>query len=901
MGRGVRRELQLGLVNQMLTKLARDVARNLKIVVAHWNETSDDNPWSIRVESGCNIATIMKCQSIVENQRNGQSNRPVDAEFVKRIVTHAVNGRETSVWKMRRRMLDNQEWANEDYSVIFFRLVRVSAYADALISGTDTGQPQPFCAVKLMVEHAKQLGYVIAHKSEPFVDQMAQGPVSMLSQMLPTSVFDGLDGSETCFGARALRLGGRARRKEPKQRGPNGHAFGRTEDEKSKRKKELEAIINDNKNKCYPVYVTRDANESGENRYCLAMSMMAIDQQVLLEVRGVQLREERVGSGGGVVLYRPLESMRRLMYEASSKRHVFLEKVDTWKEAHDTLIKYIGTLKTEGYDKINEAVGMCYCDNAAVTKMKIEELQEHSDLVTRLMQLKASNALLVSATKGEDNLIDAMDGALTEVGKVYAEYTNEVGMKEAWSHAARDVTNSAKDAYISKRTEYINGLKLYVTNASEACALFLALQTAMINQHNVSEALLKFEKEEKEATTRVTEAGKVLTEAKRILALSLAEKEKADAALVGQPQDVEAQAIADAIHAKHKVLVADEKAAQKRQEEAQAALVAATENKTQTSAQKTEAENAVTVAQTARAIKTIQTALNVDYTTELDEYKKALDSINTYLEGRTKAIDAHIAKTHAPNSQKSEYVLQKEEKAHVLGEAFRIKVTQRDPVFFAVQVSGELFRLVDAVTTRPDNFRNKKGRKGIEDPTATDPKSTPKVTAEEEDYKKCVATAGAYFELYIGRKNTDLRSPYRWELGPLRPAAAAAAFGSALAKPDVTRLLIVPYGLVNTGSGTDLPLYDMTVYLHRSGIYIKKEAVGSGSIACAWCGKNVTAKTKEELEEVYAPRAHCAASDENIIGGLASLCNVGKCKHDAADKGAAATVSGPKARGCCVM
>jgi hypothetical protein len=851
MGRGVRRELPLGIVNQILTKLARDVARKLKIVVTHWNETSEDSPWSIRVESGCNIATIMKCQSIVERQRNGQNVRPVDVKFIRRIVAHAVNGSETSVWKMRKSMLDNQEWANEDYSVIFFRLVRVSAYADAIVLGST-----PFCKVKLLVEHAKQLGYVIANKSEPFVDQITEGPASIL----PPSVFDGgdgADGPETCFGGKRTK-----------------RVVLLTEDAKIERIAKLEETIKENGKKCYPVYVTRDGNKSGENRYCLAMSMMTTKQSVPMEVRGVQLREERIGSGGGVVLYRPLETMRSLMYEVSSKRHVFLDKVGKWNEARDSLLNHMDAVKTGGYDEITKEFEKCYLDNNAVTTMSMDELKEHSDLVNIVTSRVQSNTLLVKKTKSEDNLIETMETALKEVKKVYDEYTKEVRMTEVWSPAITESEN-AKTTYKNGRTAYIEKLKKYVTNASGACASFLALQTATRNQRNLSEALGKLNTETiPEATRRVKDAEQAATTATHILDISEAETKKAEAELFGQQNDnARVQ-----IRAKHTIVAMDEIAAKQKLEYAKAALESVGKETLETITKLTEANLAVDTAKNARGTPNKPAA--VGSIGELGAYKAKLEGIQAYLKDRTTAIEAHIQNNQQENSKSESDGTQN---SHVSvaslldeGEEFRIEVTQRDPVFFAVQVSGELFRLVDVdVSTRPGNFRKKTRREEIEKKATN---ATTKVTAEEKDYTECIKNAKAYFELHIGNKNIDPSSVNRWNLSPLMPLGPASGSGFGFTKPDVTRLLIVPYGLSVIGDpkGTEIPLYDMTVFLHRSGIYKKTE--NDLDITCAWCGtKAADKKGLEELKRKYAPRAQCKEADVTIIGGLGSLCNAGNC------------------------
>ena len=845
----MRRELPLGIVNQILTKLARDVARKLKIVVTHWNETSEDSPWSIRVESGCNIATIMKCQSIVERQRNGQNVRPVDVKFIRRIVAHAVNGSETSVWKMRKSMLDNQEWANEDYSVIFFRLVRVSAYADAIVLGST-----PFCKVKLLVEHAKQLGYVIANKSEPFVDQITEGPASIL----PPSVFDGAeraDGPETCFG------GNRKKR-----------VVFLTEDAKIERIAKLEKTISGNKKKCYPVYVTRDGNKSGESRYCLAMSMMTTKQRVPMEVRGVQLREERVGSGGGVVLYRPLETTRSLMYEVSSKRHVFLEKVGKWNEARDSLLKYMDadSAIVAGFKKISGIISPCYLTNDDVSKMNLDQLNAESD---KLEEIRVSYEALSASAESHKNSLQTkfrlLEDTLENVLGAYEKYAAEAGKKDARSVLQKAIETfgsaDAETTYVNARKLYVEHVMRYLNGAAKACHAIEILVTAKINHTSIEANLVKLETNKSEAKLRVTNAEgaaeaagrRMHSEKKEGIAESNADLNLNDKREFLKKMKVELDKVNDIID---------------------------NEEANQTAA-KREVENA----QNARGppgAKPDEPGDDDAY----DVYKKSTGDLKKYITTTLIAeIDKHIAEAHLPSGIKNREPSLKEEMSHVLGEEFRIEVTQRDPVFFAVQVSGELFRLVDVdvdvdVITMPDNFRKKNERTAKNVTNANQ-----KVTEEEADYKECVQTAAAYFELRIGYKNIDPSSVNRWNLMPLMPLGPAFGSGFGFTKPDVTRLLIVPYGLSVIGDpkGTNMPLYNMTIFLHRSGIYVKKE--DESSIVCAWCGMKAEDKKGLEVERKYAPRAQCNKDHAKIIGGLGSLCNAGTCNHAAVAAAPAAT------------
>ncbi len=143
--------------------LAEQAERALLGLIQEWNER--EKAWSLQVEPGCNIATARKCALMLR----GEIER--DEDFLTGTLVGSETIDDTTVIEMRTKMREGHEWSSEDYAVIFFRLVCVLRDAEALLKEDDEEEVKvrdDTERIRTAIKNAAMLGYVVMRNRVPY-------------------------------------------------------------------------------------------------------------------------------------------------------------------------------------------------------------------------------------------------------------------------------------------------------------------------------------------------------------------------------------------------------------------------------------------------------------------------------------------------------------------------------------------------------------------------------------------------------------------------------------------------------------------------------------------------------------------------------------------------------------
>lgn len=274
------------VASSVLMRLAHKVYAALVELVDYLNERSDERgPWALRVRPGCNIATVRKHMLMTRSGKDREDREDrksrEDREFLEQVVD-----REMRPSDLTRMMRNGEEWASEDYTVIFYRLVCVLSDAMAIGSDAEPGRRADLVGVvKRAVTHASELGFVVMHEGRDYTDVMDEVPI-------PTgTTFGTAFGTTfgTAFGT-ALGVGSESSGWNMVKAVEVSEVSGNTGNVKNEKKRRV----------CLPVFVSDDTR----NLVYLGLHVGTLPRtNTPLQVRGVRLTETIVCKH--VKLYHP--------------------------------------------------------------------------------------------------------------------------------------------------------------------------------------------------------------------------------------------------------------------------------------------------------------------------------------------------------------------------------------------------------------------------------------------------------------------------------------------------------------------------------------------------------------------------------------------------------------------